>query len=102
MLATKNLKQKYQSKKLSHKFMGPFRIVDKVGAQAYRLLLPSKYCIHNNFYVSLLEPCHLRNCSDADKVFMQASKLIDNNELWEVKEIVDKIKNKESVWYKIK
>lgn len=81
MLATKNLKQKRPSKKLSYKFVGPFRIVDKVGAQAYRLLLPSKYCIHNTFYISLLEPYHLRNCGDAAEVFMQAPKLINDDKL---------------------
>ena len=102
MLATKNLKQKRPSKKLSHKFVGPFRIVDIVGAQAYRLLLPSKYRIHNTFHVSLLEPYHLRDCGNADEVFMQAPELIDDDELWEVEEIVDKVKNREGVWYKVK
>lgn len=71
MLATKNLKQKRPSKKLSHKFVRPFRITDKVGAQAYRLLLSSFYRIHNTFHVSLLEPYHHRECADGtDDVFM--------------------------------
>ena len=98
MLATKNLKQKRPSKKLSHKFVGLFRIVDKVGAQAYQFLLLSKYRIHNTFHVSLLEPYHLRNCGNAAKVFMQALKLINDDKLWEVEEIVDKVKNWEGVW----
>ena len=102
MLATKNLKQKRPSKKLSHKFIGPFRIVDKVGAQAYRLLLPSTFRIHNTFHVSLLEPYRLRDCADASEVFMQAPELIDDEELWEVEEIVDKVKNKQGVWFKVK
>ncbi len=102
MLATKNLKQKRPSKKLSHKFVGPFRIVDKVGAQAYRLLLPSTYRIHNTFHVSLLEPYHNRDGGDASEPFMQAPELIDDDELWEVEEVIDKVKNKEGVWYKVK
>lgn len=102
MLATKNLKQKRPSKKLSHKFVGPFRITDKVGAQAYRLLLPSTYRIHNTFHVSLLEPYHIRDCGDASDTFMQAPELIDDDELWEVEEIVDRVKNKQGVWYKVK
>lgn len=102
MLATKNLKQKRPSKKLSHKYMGPFRITDKVGAQAYRLLLPSTYRIHNTFHVSLLEPYHHRECGDAPDDFMQAPELIDDDEMWEVEEIIDKVKNKEGVWYKVK
>ena len=56
MLSTRNLKQKRPSKKTSHKFAGPFRVEDKIGAQAYRLTLPNSYRIHNTFHVSLLEP----------------------------------------------
>ena len=43
MLTIKNLKQKRLSKKLSHKFVSFFRIVDKIRAQAYRLLLSIIY-----------------------------------------------------------
>lgn len=101
MLATKNLKQKRPSKKLAHKYVGPFRIIDKVGAQAYRLLLSSLYRIHNTFYMLLLEPYHLR-ASDSTTDFMQAPELIDDNELWEIEEIIDKVRNREGVWCKVK
>ncbi|KAL2039802.1 hypothetical protein N7G274_007661 [Stereocaulon virgatum] len=33
---------------------------------------------------------------------MQPPELIDDEEQWEVEEIVDKVKNKEGVWYKVK
>lgn len=102
MLSTKNLKQKRPSKKLSHKFVGPFKIIDKVGAQAYRLLLPQIYRIHNTFHVSLLELYHLRDCGAASEDFMQAPELIDDDEMWEVEEVVDKVQNKQGVWYKVK
>ena len=102
MLAARNLKQKRPSKKLAHKYIGPFRIIDKVGAQAYRLLLPSTYKIHNTFHVSLLEPYHHRDCGHAADTFMQAPELIDDEEHCEVEEIVDKVKNKEGVWYQVK
>ena len=102
MLATKNLKQKRPSKKLSHKFIGPFKIIDKVGAQAYRLLLPSTYRIHNTFHISLLEPYHLREGDEKAENFMQAPELIDDDEFWEVEEIVDKLATKKEIWYKVK
>ena len=102
MLSTKNLKQKRLSKKLSHKFVGPFRITDKVGAQAYRLLLPQTYRIHNTFHVSLLEPYHLRDGDETSANFMQAPELIDDDKMWEVEEIVDKVRDKQGVWYKVK
>ena len=56
MLSTRNLKFKV-SKKLSLKFVGPFRVLDPIGSQAYRLALPDQYeRIYNVFYISLLEP----------------------------------------------
>ena len=57
-LSTKNLRLKEgTTKKLSPRWIGPFRILECVGKQAYRLLLPSQYAaIHNVFPVSLLQP----------------------------------------------
>jgi hypothetical protein len=56
LLSTKNLKLLGAKKKLSVRFLGPFQIQDAIGAQAYRLVLPTSYKIHNVFYVYLLEP----------------------------------------------
>ena len=70
MLATKNLKQKRLSKKLSYKFIKPFRIEDKVEAQAYRLRLSASYRIHYTFHMSLLEPYHHREYGDTSDIFM--------------------------------
>ena len=43
-------------KKIGARFVGPFRIRDAIGSQAYRLSLPTSYRIYNVFYMSLLEP----------------------------------------------
>ena len=101
LLSTKNLNLKRPSKKMSHKFMGPFEVLDKVGPQAYRLRLPSTYKIHDVLPVSLLEPYHVRGGEQAD-TFMQAPELIDDEELWEVEEIIEKAQNKQGVWYQVK
>ena len=102
MLSTRNLKQKRPSKKMSHKFVGPFRVEDKVGAQAYRLTLPTSYRIHNTFHVSLLEKYHHRAGDQVAEQMMQAPDLIDDEEQWEIEEILGRTGGKKGIWYKVK
>ena len=102
MLATKNLKQKRSSKKLTYKFVRFFKITNKIETQTYRLLLFESYRIYNTFHISLLESYHLRECGEILNIFMQVFELIDNDKLWKIKEIIDKIRIREDVWYKIK
>ena len=70
ILTIKNLKQKRSSKKLFHKFIKIFRIVDKIKAQIYRLLLSIIYRIYNIFHIFLLKPYHNRDCDNASKSFI--------------------------------
>jgi hypothetical protein len=86
-LSTKNLRLKVPSKKLAPRFIGPFRIIDRVGQQAYRLALPEEYSrIHNVFHISLLEPWHERARNNTKSVSVP---LADDDQEWEIEEVKD-------------
>uniref|UniRef100_A0A3B3Q687 Gypsy retrotransposon integrase-like protein 1 n=1 Tax=Paramormyrops kingsleyae TaxID=1676925 RepID=A0A3B3Q687_9TELE len=54
-LLTRNLKLP-ACRKLSARFIGPFKIIHQVGPDTFRLDLPRVYRIHPTFHVSLLKP----------------------------------------------
>ena len=62
-LSTENLVLRNQpSKKFKQRFIGPYKIINKISSAAYELLLPESMACHNVFHISKLRPC---NSSDA-------------------------------------
>ena len=56
-LDARNIKTKHPSKKLDHRHLGPFPIIEMVSTHAAQLGLPlALKCIHLVFHVSLLQP----------------------------------------------
>ncbi|EED14527.1 gag/polymerase/env polyprotein, putative [Talaromyces stipitatus ATCC 10500] len=96
-LSTRNLKLK--NKKLQPRFVGPFRITEVIGSQAYRLALPQQYSrLHDVFLIQLLKEYHPRKKQE----IMPLPELEDNPEEYKVEEIQDKRMIKGKVHYLIK
>ena len=96
-LSTANLKLK--DKKLQPKFIGPFRVTERIGNQAYRLALPNQYDrLHNVFPIQLLEPYHGQD----DAELLPMPELEDEPDEYEVEEVKDKALMKGQIRYLVK
>ncbi|EKG09077.1 Chromo domain/shadow [Macrophomina phaseolina MS6] len=84
LLSARNIRTKRPCKKLDNRYLGPFRILEKIGPQAYRLDLPQSMSrLHNVFNVALLEAYTARPGFQPPPV-----EEIDDGEHWEVEAIV--------------
>jgi hypothetical protein len=78
---------KLKDKKLAPRWVGPFRIIEVIGSQAYRLALPEQYSrLHDVFPIQLLERYHPKDNDD----LIPMLKLEDEDEECEVEKVKDK------------
>ncbi|XP_019227201.1 PREDICTED: uncharacterized protein LOC109208531 [Nicotiana attenuata] len=89
--------------KLSPRFIGPYEILDRVGAVAYCLAFPLELSIHSVFHVSMLRKC----ISDSSQVLEEPVTSLDEKLSYkeEPMAIVDrqvrKLRSKEIVFVKV-
>jgi hypothetical protein len=100
-LSSTNLHTQKPSKKLDWKKLGPFKIIEQIGLQAYRLRLPESMKIHPIFHVSLLEPCR-ENILPNRVQPPPPPIIIDNGNKWEVEEILDSRIFRRHLQYKVR
>ena len=100
MLSAKNLKQKKSSKKLSNKMIEFFCIQELINKQTYHLDLSIIYRVYSVFHVFLLESYNRRLNDDSILDYL-VLKLIDDEQEWKIKKILQKRKRKKILYYKI-
>ena len=98
-LNARNIKTKRPSKKLDHRYLGPYKIVKKISSHAFRLQLPdSMKLLHPVFHVSLLEPAH-QNTIPHRRQPPPPPVEIDENPEYEVSAILDSRKYRNRIQY---
>lgn len=88
-LASRNIRTTRPSTKLSERYLGPFKILNKISSTAYKLDLPASMSrVHPVFHISLLEKVYVSGISGRHNPPSPAVE-VDGNEEWEVEEILD-------------
>ena len=76
------------SKKLSEKFLGPFKVIAKPGSLSYTLKLPNSMCVvHPVFHISMLEPA-TPNWFEGQTLPPPPPVIIQDEENYEISEIL--------------
>jgi hypothetical protein len=96
-LFTRNLWLK--NKKLQPRWIGPFRVTERIGSQAYRLALPEAYqALHDVFPIQLLEKYHPREGDPP----LSMPKLEEDDGEWEIEEVLNTAKKNGQVRWLVK
>ena len=85
LLSSKNLRFKRGTPKFLPRWVGPFQVARRVGQQAYELVLPARWKIHDVFHVSLLEGYQ----RDGSVQPPPPAELLEGEEEYEVADILD-------------
>ena len=56
LLSTRHIQFRHCPEKLQKRYVGPFKVIQKINRAAYPLQLPDDWSMHPVFHVSLLKP----------------------------------------------
>ena len=101
-LEASDIKTTRPSKKLDDKRYGPFEILEAIGPSSFKLRLPPTWNIHPVFHQSLLSPYSTPSFSSQIKPTPSPPDLIDDQEEWEVEEILDSRRRRDRTEFLIK
>ena len=87
LINAKNMRTRRPSKKLNHRYLGPFPITKLIGSKAVQVGLPKTMHCHNVFHVSLLEP-YKTNTFDGRKQRIPEPTIVDGEEEYEPEKIL--------------
>ena len=94
MIATKHINMDGRAPKLSPKYYGPFKVLERIGNSAYKLDFPPQWSIHPVINVSKLKPYYEssedRFSGREKEVHYPPPEIKDSAQEWEVERIVDK------------
>ncbi len=80
---------KLPCKKLSPRYIGPFKIQRQINEATYQLQLPPRYRIHPTFHVSLLKPCSSLTPDQHEPDEPPPPEILDQPSVYQVRNIMD-------------
>jgi hypothetical protein len=99
-LDARNLTTKRPSKKLDHRRLGPYKVIQKISSHVYKLQLPKTMKIHPVFHVILLTPYRKDPIIERHLPPPPDPEVVDGTPQWEVEEILDSRIRRGGRWVK--
>ncbi|MBW0527152.1 hypothetical protein O181_066867 [Austropuccinia psidii MF-1] len=99
LLAFKKIKKARPTKKLSKRWLGPFKVLKKIGGHAYHLKLPQQWkSVHPVFHFSLLEQVKQSTIPNQHQ-FPSPPVILEEQEEWELAQVLDSKLKRGTLWY---